>query len=151
MRNQDIPIYFQLFTEIGILEQLSRATAEARFPKGILMTHFSVLNHLARVGDGQTPLTLARAFQTPKTSMTHTLAGLEKRGWVETRPNPKDGRSKCVWITPEGQGFLGEAIQGMAPAMMALAEAFPPDKIADLGPRLAEIRAFMDTARDQEG
>ena len=91
--DNSIPRYFQLFNEIGIVEQLARAMFEARLPDGMLVTHFSVLNHLVRVGDGRTPLALARAFQTPKTSMTHTLAGLERHGMVDMRPNPKDNRS----------------------------------------------------------
>ena len=148
MRNEDIPLYFQLFTEIGIIEQLSRTSAEARLPAGVMMTHFNVLNHLIRVKDGQTPLALARAFQVPKTSMTHTLAGLEKRGWVDMRANPEDGRSKCVWITETGRGFLFDAIHNLAPGFMEMMEAFPPEKIADLVPRLAEIRTFLDEARD---
>ena len=89
---EDPSRYFELFNEIGIIEQLSRADFEARLPKGVLVSHFGVLNHLIRVGDGRTPLELARAFQVPKTTMTHTLAGLEKRKWVETRPNPEDLR-----------------------------------------------------------
>ena len=86
-------LYFRLFNEIGILAQLSRALLVARLPDGLVLPHFTVINHLIRVKDGQTPLQLARAFQVPKTSMTHTLAGLEKRGLVEMRTNPEDARS----------------------------------------------------------
>ena len=46
---------FQLFNEIGIIGQLSRAMFEARLPDGLLLTHFTVINHLIRVKDGQTP------------------------------------------------------------------------------------------------
>jgi hypothetical protein len=46
MRDADLPLYFRLFNEIGILEQLSRARFEARLPKGVTVPHFSVLNHL---------------------------------------------------------------------------------------------------------
>lgn len=72
---------------------------EARLPEGLISPHFTVLNHLIRVSDGPTPIMLARAFQVPTTTMTHTVSRLVKHRLVEMRPNPKDGRSKRVWIT----------------------------------------------------
>jgi hypothetical protein len=76
MRDRTCPLYFRLFNEIGIIEQLSRARFEARLPKGVLVPHFTVLNHLMRVEDGRTPLELARAFQVPKTTLSPRW-----RGW----------------------------------------------------------------------
>lgn len=148
MDNPNLPLYFEFFNEIGIIEQLSRALFEARLPEGFLVSHFAVLNGLIRVRDGRTPLELARAYQVPKTTMTHTLAGLEKHGLVTFRPNPRDGRSKCVWITPAGRKFRDEAIAGMAPEMARMAAEFPPERVADMVPRLAEIRRFMDADRE---
>ena len=138
----------RFFNEIGIIEQLSRALFEARLPDGLLVSHFGVLNHLTRVRDGQTPLRLARAFQVPKTTMTHTLGGLEKRGYVRLAPNPEDGRSKCVWITPEGAAFRQSAIESLSPLMMRMLDEFPPDEMAELLPKLAKLRAYLDETRD---
>ena len=106
--------YFALFNEIGIIQQLSRAVMEAELPEGLMQSHFGVLNHLIRVKDGQTPLKLANAFQVPKTTMTHTLMGLEKHGLIEMRPNPKDGRSKCVWITEAGVSLRNGTIERLS-------------------------------------
>lgn len=146
-----VPLYFAFFNEIGIIAQLSRAAFEARLPDGVTLPHFAVLNHLIRVADGRTPLELARAFQVPKTSMTNTLAGLEARGFVETRPNPRDKRSKQVWLTEEGRRFRDEAIALLVPTMDAFAQRFPAEELASLVPRLTEIRAFLDAARDETG
>ncbi len=148
-KEEAIGYYFALFNEIGIIGQLSRARMEAELPNGLLSSHFGVLNHLIRVKDGQTPLKLASAFQVPKTTMTHTLTGLEKHVLVEMRPNPKDGRSKCVWITEAGVSLRNETIMKLGANMQGLAEAFPIEEIGDLVPRLAEIRKFMDAARDE--
>lgn len=150
MDKDAVGYYFALFNEIGIIGQLSRARMEAELPDGLLSSHFGVLNHLIRVKDGQTPLKLASAFQVPKTTMTHTLMGLEKHGLVEMRPNPKDGRSKCVWITDAGVSLRNETIMKLGANMQDLAEAFPTEKIGDLVPRLAEIRKFLDAARDED-
>jgi DNA-binding MarR family transcriptional regulator len=121
---------------------------ESRLPDGLTVAHFSVLNHCMRVKDGQTPLVLARAFQVPKTTMTHTLAGLEKRALIEIRQNPKDKRSKCVWIANKGKRFRMDAIAALDPDMIVFAEQFPKSDIAMLIPRLAEIRAMLDGYRD---
>ena len=106
MDDKTAQILFRFFNEIGIIEQLSRAQLEARLPDGMIAPHFAVLNHLTRVRDGQTPLALARAFQVPKTTMTHTLKGLEQHRLVEMRPNPEDGRSKRVWLTDQGRQYF---------------------------------------------
>lgn len=148
MDSKTLSLYFSLFNEIGIIEQLGRALFESQLPDGFLMSHFTVLNHLIRVQDGQTPLKLAQAFQLPKTTMTHTLSVLEKHGLIEMRPNPKDGRSKCVWLTTKGQDFRNEAIEKLAPFLATLAEKFPPESVNQLVPGLTEIRQFMDKQRD---
>lgn len=148
MDNETRTLFFAFFNEIGIIAQLSRTALEARLPKGMTLPHFSVVNHLVRVKNGQTPLALARAFQVPKTTMTHTLNGLETHGFVEIRPNPEDRRSKTVWLTEAGQRFRDEAIGAIDPDIHAFRQHCPDDRIRDLVPVLAEIRAILDASRD---
>lgn len=140
--------WFEVLNEIGIIAQLSRARFEARLPEGVLLPHFSVLNHLVRVADGVTPLRLARAFQVPKTTMTHTLAALERRGWVALRPNPADGRSKCVFLTDAGRRFRDDAIGSLAGDLAAIEAAMPGDWVGEALPRLRALRTHLDAARD---
>lgn len=147
----DPRMIFALFNEIGIIEQLSRAMFEARLPKGVLVSHFAVLNHLVRVRDGRTPLELARAFQVPKTTLSHTLGLLEKRGWIEMRPNPDDKRSKQVWITEAGRRFRGEAIDALQPDLDEIAQNVSMDDVQDLLPPLENLRKYLDAARDAHG
>ncbi len=141
-------LYFRLFNEIGIIAQLSRAMMDARLPDGLITPHFSVLNHLIRVADGRTPLELARAFQVPKTTMTHTLAGLEARGFVAIKPNPEDGRSKCVWLTEAGRRFRDSAIAALDPDMTTLSRLVDGEKVERLIGPLTEIRQILDAQRD---
>ena len=113
----------------------------------MLLSHFAVLNHLIRVADGRTPLELARAFQVPKTTMTHTLAGLERAGYVAMRRNEQDGRSKRVWITEEGRAFRDGAVAAMAPDFVELNGEFPVDKVRQIVPHLECLRKIMDARR----
>ena len=141
--------YFTFFNEVGIIDQIGRAFLEARLPGGLIAPHFTVVNHLIRVSDGQTPLVLARAFQVPKTTMTHTLAGLERHGLVEMRPNPDDGRSKRVWLTAAGRRFHDTAIADMGPFFAELAQEVPPEAIATALPVLSQVRRVIDRMRDR--
>ncbi|MEM7076451.1 MAG: MarR family winged helix-turn-helix transcriptional regulator [Pseudomonadota bacterium] len=148
MGEDDVPNYFAVFNEIGIIAQLARAAMEDQLPDGMILPHFSVLNHLIRVRDGQTPLVLARAFQVPKTSMTHTLAGLGRRGLIEMRANPSDARSKCVWITVAGRRLRNQAIADLVEAFEPVATRFTKERAEAMLPELRALRKIMDAARD---
>ncbi|MEQ3710095.1 MAG: MarR family transcriptional regulator [Tateyamaria sp.] len=148
MPEQNPAVFFEVFNEIGIIEQLSRAILEARLPDGLIAPHFTVLNHLCRVEDGRTPVDMARAFQVPKTSMTHTLKGLEAHGLVELRPNPEDGRSKRVWLTQAGRDLRSQTIGALGTEFARLAADFDTDRLLAIRPVLTDLRIMMDAARD---
>ncbi len=138
---------FKVMNEIGIIGQLTTTLFEARLPDGVLVSHFSVINHLVRLGDGRTPLQLARAFQVPKTTMTHTLSGLVKRGWVTMAPNPRDARSKQVFLTDTGRRFREEAIAALGPDLVEILQRLPLDP-ATLLPGLTTLRQVLDKMRE---
>ena len=139
---------FRLFNEIGIINQLSSALFNKRLPDGLHVSHFSVLNHLVRLGDGKTPLSLAEAFQVTKSTMTHTLSTLSKRGFIRLAPHETDGRSKLVFITDEGRAFQQQAIQSLAPSIGKLMNLIDVDEVMEILPKLARLRAVLDDNRD---
>jgi DNA-binding MarR family transcriptional regulator len=142
-------LFFSFFNEIAIIAQLSGRMLEAGLPPGFLVSHFAVLNHLVRRGDGSTPLALARAFQVPKTTMTHTLSGLEKARLVRFAPHPDDGRSKCVMLTEKGRRFRDVAIERLKPEIAFMSERFSADAITDAVDLLARMREYLDRRRDE--
>ena len=144
---EDHRTLFQFFNEVGIINQLSNAIFQARLPDGLHVSHFSVLNHLVRLGDGKTPLAVANAFQVPKTTMTHTLAVLEKRGLIRMAPHATDGRSKVVFLTDAGRQMQEDAIAGMADPLQQMADDLGPDEITGLLPGLEKIRKYLDENR----
>ncbi len=141
---------FKVMNEIGIIGQLTTTMFEARLPDGVLVSHFSVINHMVRLGDGRTPLELARAFQVPKTTMTHTLSGLVKRGWVTMAPNPRDARSKQVFLTEAGRAFREQAIAALGPDLSEVLQRLPGDPRALL-PGLTALRQVLDKMREHDG
>lgn len=140
---------FAVFTEAGIVAQLTSTLLEQRLPNGMVTAQFGVLNHLSSRPSGETPLQLARAFQVPKTSMTHSLAVLERDALVETVPNPDDGRSKIVRITPAGLCFRAGVIRELAPEVVRTLGALDPGSLDRLLPLLRHLRTVMDEARNR--
>lgn len=51
-----------LFSEILMADQLARARLGKALPKGMELSHFSVLNHLARAGLERSPAQLAKGI-----------------------------------------------------------------------------------------
>ncbi|MBQ2260553.1 MAG: MarR family transcriptional regulator [Loktanella sp.] len=139
---------FRFFNEIGIINQLAGAIFASRLPDGLHVSHFALLNHLVRLGDAKTPLALASAFQVPKTTMTHTLAVLEKRSAIRLAPNPGDGRSKIVFLTEAGRDLHALSIASMADPIRQITEDLGDGTISDLIPQLEKIRAYLDANRD---
>ncbi|MEL6689056.1 MAG: MarR family transcriptional regulator, partial [Pseudomonadota bacterium] len=107
-----------------------------------------VLNHLTRLGDGRTPMQIAKAFQVPKNSMTNTLSGLEKRGLIEVRPHPTDKRSKTIWLTDAGRQFRAEAMERVARDMGPILPEMDPEEVASALTFLTHLREVLDKARD---
>lgn len=134
--------------EVSIIAQLATALLEAHTPPGVLASHFGVLNHLMRVRDGATPLQIARAFQVPKTTMTHTLSGLEQRGWITFRPNPKDARSKQVWLTDAGRTFVMDMVVVLSREYSDV-DAALPGLSARILPDLERLRTYLDARRNE--
>ena len=139
---------FSLAREIAIIEQLTRHQLERVLPDGLLQSHFAVLLHLRHVGDGRSPLRIARAMQVVKGAMTNTLQRLEARGLVRLEPDPKDGRAKCVFITPAGIALIDQAAQAISPVFDKMSEVLSETDVATLLPLLQRLRQHLDAARD---
>ena len=141
-------ILFELFNEIGIIHQLATAEFNTRLPDGVHVSHFGVINHMVRVGDGWTPLRIAKAFQVTKATMTNTIAKLEAKGLVEVRVNPEDGRSKLVYLTDSGRAFRADAIAQLNPVLDALDKSLGAGSLAESLPNLRRLRCYMDETRE---
>jgi DNA-binding MarR family transcriptional regulator len=60
-----------------------------------------------------TPTQIIDRVLAPAASMTATLDLLERRGWIERRPNPQDRRSLLIAVTPEGQDVANRLLPGI--------------------------------------
>ena len=138
---------FQFFNEIGIINQLATDIFQSNMPDGLHVSHFSVLNHPVRLGDGVTPLKITNAFQVSKGTMTNTLSVLSKRGLIQIAPHESDGRSKVVYLTDEGRAFQKQAIESLFPAIQQLGEKMDWARVVKTIPELERVRKILDEDR----
>lgn len=125
-------------------DQLARNRISKVLPKGMELSHFSVLNHLARVGDERTPAQLARAFHVTRGAMTNTLARLEWAGHIHIRPDWDDARRKFVAISPAGRAARDAAVQAVTPLIGEVVQALGADRVKAVLPVLREMRVRLE-------
>jgi DNA-binding MarR family transcriptional regulator len=138
---------FQLFTKIGIIEQLSRNHLERNLPDGIKMSQFVVLNHLVRLDGDWSPARLASAFQVTKGAMTNTLQRLGKRGLVTIADDPEDGRAKLISITEAGAAMREKCVASVGLLLADISNLLSEKDMNSVLPILEKIRKFLDTQR----
>lgn len=141
-RTDDIAI--ALFGELFMADQLARNRISRALPKGMEISQFSVLNHLARLAEERTPAQLARAFHVTRGAMTNTLARLEWAGHVHIRPDWDDARRKFVAISPAGRAARDAAVQSVAPLIAEVVDALGADRVRAVLPVLRELRARLE-------
>jgi DNA-binding MarR family transcriptional regulator len=134
-----------LFSEILTADQLVRNRLSRVLPKGMELSHFSVLNHLVYVGDERTPAQLARTFHVTRGAMTNTLNKLEWAGYVHVRPDWDDARRKMVAISPAGRRARDQAISAVAPVLSQVVERLGQEKVRAVLPVLRDIRLQFES------
>ena len=138
---------FGFFNEVGIINQLAATLLAKTLPDGVHPSHFSILNHLVRLGDAKPPVRIASAMQVTKNTMTHSLKVLQERGYITVEPDPEDGRGKLVYLTDAGRAFRDDAI---ARVSNVFGHIIGPDQLAIIRRTkhdLEKLRKHLDQNR----
>lgn len=133
-----------LISEILTIEQRLTAQIARVLPSGMEMSHFSVLNYLARVNEERTPAQLAAALHVTRGAMTNTLSRLEVAGHIHIRPDWDDARRKWVALSPAGRSAFDAAIAGILPLVDLISADLGEAKIRAALPLLRELRLKLD-------
>lgn len=133
-----------LFSEILTADQLVRNRLSKVLPKGMEISHFSVLNHLARSGSERTPAQLAKSFHVTRGAMTNTLGKLEWAGYIHIRPDWDDARRKMVAISPAGRRARDAALDAISPMIAELISELGDEKVRAAIPILRELRLKLE-------
>jgi len=133
-----------LFGELFMADQLARNRISKVLPKGMELSHFSVLNHLARINDERTPAQLAKSFHVTRGAMTNTLTKLEWAGHVHIRPDWEDARQKFVAISPSGRSARDSAVASVVPLIAEVVQSLGADRVRSLLSVLRELRIRLE-------
>ena len=133
-----------LFSELFMSDQLARNQLSRVLPRGMELSHFSVLNHLARSNDERSPAQLAKTFHLTRGAMTNTLAKLEWAGHIHIRPDWDDARRKFVSLSPSGRAARDAALAAIGPLIGDVVEALGADRVRAVLPVLRELRLRLE-------
>ncbi|PWG01807.1 MarR family transcriptional regulator [Sphingosinicella humi] len=114
---------------------------EALAPSGLTVAQFSLLRMLQRAGPSSLS-EFAEASGYDRTTLNRTLAPLEAKGLVESKPG-KDRRSRIVAITGEATQAMRRAQPHWEEAQARIEAALGPDhgKLFEMLDRIEEMRA----------
>ncbi|SPF79402.1 MarR family winged helix-turn-helix transcriptional regulator [Pseudoprimorskyibacter insulae] len=133
-----------LFSELLTADQLLRNRLTRVLPNKMEISHFSVLNHLARGNSERTPAQLARSFHVTRGAMTNTLSKLELAGYVHIRPDWDDARRKMVSISPAGLAARDAAMAVITPIITEMVDELGDQKVRSALPILRELRVKLE-------
>lgn len=144
---------------MGIFGRISRA---ARFVErslervfaqhGLQGGRFDVLAALRRAGPPYvlSPTELYNSLLVTSGAMSNRLERLAADGLIERIPDPKDGRSMLVRLTPRGSAALDAALADHLANEHQMLEAFSPDDPVQLAGLLRHLLvSFGDTGEPQ--
>ncbi len=137
-----------LFSEVLAADQSIRNRLSRVLPKGMELSHFSVLNHLARNSVEKTPAQLAQTFGVTRGAMTNTVSKLEWAGYVHVRPDWDDARRKLVAISPSGRAARDQAMSAIAPLVDEAVSDLGEDEVKRALPVLRALRTRLGQPED---
>ena len=132
-----------LFSEVLAADQSIRNALSRVLPKGMELSHFSVLNTLARGSNERSPAQLAQTFGVTRGAMTNTLSKLEWAGYIHVRPDWDDARRKMVAISPSGLAARDQAMATIAPLIDAALSEVDSDDVRKTVPVLRALRSKL--------
>ena len=128
------------FGEILALDQLVRNRLAKVLPKGMELSHFSVLNQLSHTKTERTPAQIAKSFRVTRGAITNTLNKLELSGYIHVRPDWDDARRKMVSISPAGIVARNNALAAVTPIINELISEMGEERLKAIVPILRDLR-----------
>lgn len=120
---------------------------------GLSLTEYELLVRLSEAPERRMRMAaLAESVVHSRSRLTHTIARLERRGFVERRPCPGDGRGVEAVLRDDGYAALVAAAPGhVASVREHLVDVLTPEQLTVLGEAFEAVSvALSDRCPDEE-
>jgi len=121
---------------------LHRQTDASLAGRAVTADQFVVLSALGS-GEARTQRELVERTASDPSTLRAMLVLLERRGLVERRRHPTDGRARSVRLTASGRRTLGRMWKATEPVRRGLVEALRPREIGQLTAALKTVAERM--------
>lgn len=101
--------------------------------------------------DGVTARDISISYGFPKNSLSRAVNGLERKGLVERKAHPTDGRSLVIRLTPAGRRLFEETLPRFVESQEAMLRVLSPAERETLSVLLARIVLGTFEAPDADG
>ncbi len=139
-----------LFTEIAIIEHLTRTRLEREDSDPMGAGHFGILNYFIRNHHGPDTIGgIAWAFQEDESYTADKIATLEALGFVSVAPAGSRDSTANVEVTDAGRTAQTEKIESIAPEFELLVAEIPQTDLETTLRTLRDIRLTLDNLPDR--
>jgi DNA-binding MarR family transcriptional regulator len=140
----------ELTKHIMVLSGELTAVTKAELPAfGLTAAEFDVLATLRRSGKPYRlkPNELSRALLLSTGGTSNVVNHLVSEGLVEREPDPDDGRSTLISLTPKGAGVVEDALRANSAAHAEVFATVPAEVVTAATKALRELSSAMRTGR----
>ena len=148
INNKDFAASLRLGFLIHDVSRLRRVVVDrALKPIGLTRSQWWLLSFLGR-RDGMTQSALASDVDITKVAIGGLIGRMESAGFVERRPDERDGRLKRVYLTPAGIRMLSSIREQIEQIEIEILRGIP---VASLDITTATLSLVKDQLRDMIG
>lgn len=133
--------------DLSGIRRAMRRPLDAEVAKGELTApQTAVMREVVR-HEGVSLRDLSRVVSLAHSTVSGIVDRLEKRGFIERRPDPRDGRVSCIYPTSPVREFVRERLPALnrGPLLEALARATPEER-AGIAAALHRLRELLDNS-----
>ncbi|PFG28262.1 transcription factor [Corynebacterium renale] len=131
----------------GVTQWLTtRLDEQLKKDSGVSLSDYFVLAQISLAPDARLTMSdLAAVADMSPSRLSHTVARLEKRGWVSREQSETDRRTNIAVLLPAGQEFLDQAAPGHVEcARSYIFDPLTPEEAGALGTSLGKILDALD-------
>jgi DNA-binding MarR family transcriptional regulator len=125
--------------EMTVFARRARAAAGRMHPE-LSLVSYTLLGHLEESG-GCRATDLAAHYALDKSTVSRQVAGLERAGLIERRPDPADQRVQVLHLTRSGRDVLAQVTESRRTAFRERLAGWPEEDLSRFAEYLVRYNA----------